>query len=175
MTEQRPTTKAELMKEIDLSWPELNAALDRLTETQMTAIRDAEGWAVKDHIIHMAAWERSVVFFLQGKPRYEGLGVDDALYLKGSDDEINAVIQEERKGMSSDEARAQLRDVHKQVMDLLQPLTDEDLQKPYRDYLPNEPGEDDGRIALNTVYGNTSGHFKEHLEWIEALVGDGDA
>src|SRR5438477_11337149 len=104
MADQRPTNKAELMKEMDRTWPALNAALDRLTDAQMTGIRDAEGWAVKDHITHIAAWERSVVFFLQGRPRHEGLGVDEKLYLE-DDDQINAVIQRQTKDLTPDEAR----------------------------------------------------------------------
>ncbi|MCB0189193.1 MAG: hypothetical protein KDE31_33215, partial [Caldilineaceae bacterium] len=52
----------------------------------------------------------------------------------------------------------------------LAPLTDEDLQKPYRHYLPDEPGEGDGPPAMNVVYGNSAHHFREHLAWIEALV-----
>jgi hypothetical protein len=170
MADQRPTNKAELIKEIDRTWPELNTALDRLTETQMTTIRDAEGWTVKDHITHIAAWERSVVFFLQGKPRHEGLGVGEKLYLE-DDDDINAVIQRQTKDLASAEARTQLRDVHGQLLNLLQPLSDEDLQKPYRHYLPDEPGEGEGPMVFFVIYGNTAGHFEEHLGWIEALAG----
>jgi hypothetical protein len=52
----------------------------------------------------------------------------------------------------------------------LQPLTDVDLQQPYRHYLPAEPGEGDGPPAFNVIYGNSAHHFAEHLAWIEALA-----
>jgi len=172
MAERRVTTKAELLAENERAWVALNAALDRLTEAHMTTITDAQGWTVKDHIIHLTAWERSVVFFLQGKPRHAGLGVDEALYLKGTDDEINAVIFQQRKDRPLSDAFAQFRDVHQQLLTLLQPLTDADLQKPYRHYLPNEPGDGDGPSASNVIYGNSADHFTEHLAWIEALVGE---
>ncbi len=170
MTDRRITTKAELLEDIERTWAALNAALDRLTETQMTTIRDAQGWTVKDHLIHLAHWERSVVFFLQGKPRHAGLDVDEALYLNSNDDEINAVIFQGRKDDPFGEALAQFRDIHQQLLKLLQPLTDADLQQPYRHYLPNEPGEGDGPPAINVIYGNSAHHFAEHLAWIEALV-----
>ena len=171
MSERQVTTKAELLADIERAWVALNTALDQLTETQMTTITDPQGWTVKDHIIHMAAWERSVVFFLQRQPRHAGLGVDQGLYLNGSDDQINAAIFQQRKGLPLREALAQFRDVHQQLLSLLEPLTDAGLHKPYRQYLPQEPGEGDGPLAINVIYGNSAQHFTEHQAWIEALVG----
>jgi hypothetical protein len=172
MTERQVTTKAELFADIEPAWAALNAVLDRLTPTQMTAFTDAQGWTVKDHLIHLAAWERSMVFFLQGQPLHIGLGVDETLYLdlEGDDDDINAAIQQQRQDLPLAEALGQFRDAHGQLMKLLGPLTDADLQKPYRHYLPNEPGDGDGPSAINLIYGNTAHHFREHLAWIEALV-----
>ena len=171
MDERRPTNKAEMMEDIARSWEELNTALDNLTEKQATSIKDAEGWTVKDHIIHMTAWERSVVFLLQGKPRHEGLGVEEALYLGGDDDKINAAIYEQRKDLPLAEAREQFRDTHRQLVALLEPMTEDDLSKTYRQYLPDEEGEGEGPPIYALVYGNTSGHFREHLGWIRELLG----
>lgn len=171
MSERQVTAKAELLADIERAWVALNATLDQLTEVQMTTITDPQGWTVKDHIIHMAAWERSVVFFLQGQPRHAGLGVDEALYLNGSDDEINAAIFRQRKDLPLSAALTQFRDVHQQLLNLLQSLTDTDLRKPYRQYLPDEPGEGDGPLAINVIGSNSAEHFTEHLAWMEALVG----
>ena len=171
MTERRATTQAELLADIEHTWAALNAALDHLTEAQMTALKDAQGWSVKDHLIHLTTGERSVVFFLQGKPRHAGLGVEEALFLKGSDDDINAVVFQQCKDLPLVEALAQFRDVHQQLLTLLSSLTEADLQKPYRHYLPDEPGDGDGPPAINVVSGDSANHFAEHLVWIEALVG----
>jgi hypothetical protein len=164
------STKAELLATIEPAWASLTTALDRLTEKQKTTIQDAQGWTVKDHLIHLAAWERSVVFFLQGQPRHVGLGVDQALYEHGSIEDVNAAIFQQRKDLPLAEATAQFHQAHAQLMQLLQPLTDADLQRPYRHYLPDEP--EDDRSAIDVIYDNTAGHFEEHLEWIEALVGN---
>lgn len=163
--------KALLMSEIESSWPQLNDAIEQLTEAQMTELKDAEGWSVKDHLTHIAAWERSMVYLFQGRPRHEGLGVDEPLYLNGNDDEINAVVQRRCAHLTPAEALAEMRGVHDQLMRLIEPMSDEDLQKPYSHYLPDEPGEDDGTPILARVYGNSAGHFKEHLGWIQSLVG----
>ena len=170
MSDRPVTTKAELLVEIEHAWTILNAALDRLTEAQMSVSQDAQGWTVKDHLIHLTFWERSVIFFLQGQPRHQGLGVEEALYLKGGDDEINAAIYQQHKDLSVSETLAQFRSTHQQLLKVLQPLTDSDLQKLYRHYLPEEPGEGDGPPALNVIYGNSAHHFAEHLPWITAIV-----
>lgn len=172
MTQRLVATKAELLAEIEHCWTALNVALNRVTEADMTTIQDAEGWTFKDHLIHVTAWERSAVFFLQGKARHEGLGVAESLYLTGDDDRINAAIFLERKELPLSEALARFRDVHRQLLALLQPLTDADLRQRYRSYLPDEPGEGDGPPALDVLYGNSARHFAEHLGWIEALLGE---
>ncbi len=170
MTKNTANAKEELLASIEPAWATLNATLDRLTDRQKTTIKDAQGWTVKDHLIHLAAWERSVVFFLQGQPRHAGLGVDRALYENGSADDINAAIFRQHKEMPLAEAMAQFRNVHRQLIDLLQPLTDADLHKPYREYLPDELSDD--RLAIDVIISNTTAHFKEHLDWIETLVGN---
>ena len=172
MTQRLVTTKAELLAEIEHCWAALNAALDRVTEAHMTTIQDAEGWTVKDHVIHVTAWERSSVFFLRGNARHESLGVGEPLYLTGDYDGINAAIFLERKDLPLGEALVRFRDVHRQLLALLQPLTDFELQQRYRYYLPDEPGDGDGPPALDVVYGNSAHHFAEHLAWIEALLGE---
>jgi hypothetical protein len=169
-TMQRRYSKADLLSAIEGAWTNLNAALDRLTQEQMTEIRDPEGWAVKDHLVHMAAWECSVVVFLQGRPRHEGLEVDEQVYNRGDDDEINAAIQEKRKDVSLSEALAELREVHGQLLSLLEPMSDDDLYKANSDFQPHATGERDERPVAGMIYSNTANHFAEHQEWIESLV-----
>ena len=165
--------KAELLREIEGAWAKLNEALDGLTQEQMTDIRDPEGWAVKDHLIHMAAWERSVVVFLQGKPRHEGLGIDEQLYLTGDDDKINAAIQEKRKDVSLSEAMSDFREVHSQLLKLIEPMSDADLHKANSDYQPAGSGERDERPIVGMIYSNSANHFRDHQGWIESLVSQG--
>ena len=163
-------TKAELAREIEGAWTKLNGGLDRLSQAQMTDIRDAQGWAVKDHLVHMAAWERSVAVFLQGQPRSEGLGVDEQLYLTGDDDAINAAIQEQWKDVSLAEALAEFRKVHTQLLSLIEPMSDDDLHKASSMYQPAGLDDPDERPIIGMIYSNTANHFREHQEWIESLV-----
>jgi len=159
-----------LLAELERTWTALNTAVNQLTTAQLTTPQDAQGWTVKDHLIHLAAWERSAVFFLQGRPRHEALGVDAAVYQGGDFDEINAAIYHQHKDLPLADALGQFRHTHQQLLARLEPLTDADLNKPYRHYLPDEPGEGDGPPAINVIYGNSAHHFAEHLAWIETLL-----
>ena len=170
MTERKVTTKNELLAENARSWKALNAALERLSEDQMTTLTDAQGWTVKDHLAHLAAWENSVIFFLQHQPRHLGLGVDESTYQDAGFNAINHAIYQHHQALSLAEALALLRSTHQQFLDLLQPLTDADLNRHYRDYLPEEPGEGQGPRVIDLLDGNSANHFMEHLEWIKALV-----
>lgn len=170
MTDKPITTKAELLAAIEHNWTALQAAFDKLSPTTMTTIQDEQGWTVKDHLVHLYYWERSALYFLQGKPRHRGLEVEEALYLHGGEDAINAAIFQNQRQLPLIDALAQLRAVHQELLTALQPLTDDDLQKRYRHYLPDEPGEGDGPPAMNVVYGNSAHHFAEHLAWIAALA-----
>ena len=170
---ERQYSRADLLRELDDAWTELNRTLDRLSEAQTTEIRDAEGWSVRDHLVHMAAWERSVVVFLQGRPRHEGLGVDKQLYLAGDEDTINAAIQEKHRDVSLAGALADLRQVHSELLRLIEPMSDDDLYRANSDFQPEGRGERDERPVIGMIYGNSAHHFREHREWIERLVAEG--
>ena len=170
MTEQRVTKKTELLADIERSWQALDATLGRLSETQRTAVRDAQGWSVKDHVVHMAVWARSAISMLQGRPRHLAVGIEESLFAAGSDDDLNAVIYEQHRNLTWDEALAQLHAAHQQLVALLQPLTDADLLQPARHYLPDMPIRGDGPLVITVISGNSAQHYAEHLPWIEALV-----
>lgn len=163
-------TKADLVWEMDAAWTGLNEALNRCTEEQLTQVRDSQGWGVKDHLSHMAAWERSVVVFLQGKPRHVGLGVDEALYLTGDEDRINAAIREKHKHLSLAQALADLQEVHSQLLNLIEPMSDDELYRSNSDYQPEGGGARDERPIIGMIYVNSAHHLREHQGWIESLV-----
>jgi hypothetical protein len=170
MADERLFTRDELFDEIDRRWSELNAALDALPPDRLTGPRDAAGWTATDHINHLAAWANSIVALLQGRPRHEVLGIDESLYLSRDFDVENAAIQQNMAALTAGEARANLRAVHQALVDEVARLTDADLARPYRHYLPNEPRDDDGPTAEAMVRGDTIDHYGEHLAWIEELI-----
>ena len=173
LADQTNLTKKELAAEIDVAWMALQDALAGLSDAEMTSVLDAQGWTVKDHLTHLAAWEESVQFFLQGRPRYEALGVDEQLYSAADFDDINRVVRQRRQHLSLDQARTQLDATHRRLMGRVELLSDADLNQPVRHFLPTSSA-DDLRKAIDIVRDNTSSHFSEHLEWILSLVGRRD-
>jgi hypothetical protein len=169
MNEPRVTTKAELLAQITRDWAALNRLLDNLSETQWTTIKDAEGWAVKDHITHLIAWERSVVAFLTGRPRHEGLQIAAAVY--ASEDLENHAIFLRHQHDTVDQVQAALHTTHDELMRLIDPLSDADLHQPYAHFLPDGQDQGENRVALDVIYGNTAEHYREHQVWIEIMLG----
>ncbi len=173
LTEQGPPqSKAELERRLDASWSLLQQRIGEFDERQLTGPLDPAGWTAKDHLMHLAAWERSMVYLLRGKTRHEGLGVEEAVYLDGDDDAINAVIQVATKDVPLAEVLTLLRTTHEQLRSLVASMSDEDVQQPYSHFLPDEPGEDSGEPILGRISGNGDAHFAEHLGYIEAIVSE---
>lgn len=166
-----PRDMAGMIARLNDDYAALTALLDGWTEARQTGPTDAQGWTVKDHITHLAAWERSMVALFNGRPRHEGLGVSAALYQRADIDAINAAICEQHKDASLAEARALLADAHRQTLAALDSLTFDDLFKPYAHFLPDEPGNDDGSPIIGRLRGNTFGHYAEHRPWMTAIAG----
>lgn len=165
-----PRDKEALLTGIRQSRTALEATLDRLGPEQLAGPADAQGWSVKDHLAHLAAWERSMAYLLRGRPRHEGLGVPEETYLRAGVDEVNAAIHARTRDRSPDEALADFRDAHRELLAALEPLSYDDLLRPYSHYLPDEPGEETGEPVLTRLLGNTTEHYAEHLGWIEDLA-----
>ena len=168
MSESPVPSKHELLQQISDSRAALQHALDRLSEQQLTAVRDAQGWTVKDHLLHLAAWERSVTALLRDEPRCDGLGVEPAVYAAGDFDAINAAIYRHSADRSAREALAVFRADHEQLLQAMEGLSDSDLGIPVREFPAGDA--EDGRPLYRTILDNTAGHYAEHLPWIEALV-----
>ena len=163
------SSRTELLEQIETAWTDLHSFLDGLTELQMTEIHDDQGWNVKDHIIHMAAWEESVAYLFEGRPRHEALGIDESQFATASFDEINAIVRDRRKRIALTSALGQFRRVHRGLVASIQGLSDADLNDQVSTFFPQAPRNDERRV-LDLLYDNTAQHFAEHLGWIKTLV-----
>jgi hypothetical protein len=157
---------------IDKGWTDLNELVDSLGPSGLT-ITGSDGWAVKDHLIHIAAWEHSLLALLDGRDRLTAMGVPDA----GEEtDAINSAVWALHSKKTPEQALAYSRDTHALLMALLSGLSDADLQLPYNHYQPNDPRDpDDNRPVVNWVAGDTYEHYAEHIGWINQLVSDSKA
>jgi len=172
MTESRPHTKTELLNAIQTGWDDLHARLNQLSETQLTTPNPSDGWAIKDHLTHLAAWEMGMAALLQHEPRYPAMGLAEKAIFQGETDYngMNEAIFRQHQGKSLAEAQHYLQTAHEALLAALAELSDEDLQHSYSFYQPHEPGEDNDTPIITWVMGNTYEHYQEHWPWIAAAL-----
>ncbi len=168
--ETLPQTKSELLDQLNQSWTKLEQALARMSDEQMTKRRDQVGWSVKDHLDHLSVWEEGIVAMLERKPRFAAMGVAAATLENASEDEVNAMIREHTRSRNLSETRAALRASRQHLERALGKLNDSDLLRPFSYYQPNDPRQDRGNPVIGWIVGNSSGHYLEHLPWIQAIA-----
>ena len=168
MSEERRLTKADLLDRIRRSRAAFVKTIDALSDAQMEA-REEGGWAVKDHLIHLATWEHGVAEFLRGRSRTARMGLDEQAG-EVSLDEVNEVIYEQTAALSAAEARQMLEEAHVAMLDALDGLSEADLAQPHVHFLPH--GEEEvatERLVLETIVANTYEHYDEHAEMIRQM------
>jgi hypothetical protein len=166
------TEPNSVIQPIEKSWHELNALVESLGPTGLSIV-GADGWAVKDHLIHVAAWEHSLIALLEGADRHSAMGVGPDV---NETDAINAAVWSKHRSKTPEQAVDYFRQTHALMVKRLSALSDADLQLPYNHYQPQEPRDtEDNRPALDWVAGNTYDHYAEHIDWIHQLVKDSSA
>ncbi|MCB0156409.1 MAG: ClbS/DfsB family four-helix bundle protein [Anaerolineae bacterium] len=163
-----PQTKANLLARITPARARLEQAVAHLSEAQL-AQPDAEtGWAIKDHLAHLAAWEGGMAALLRGQPRWPAMGLANISLAEQDTDALNEAIYAQSRHLSPAEVLVRFHDSHRQLLAALAGLTDEDLHRSYSTYAPDETDEDRERSVVWWLVANTYEHYQEHLPLIEA-------
>jgi Mycothiol maleylpyruvate isomerase N-terminal domain len=89
-----PQPRAALLPRIQQERAALEETISQLTAAEMTKPGPNGGWSVKDHLAHLAIWEKGVAALLEGRPRYAAMGFEEATYLHTDLDGLNAIIHE---------------------------------------------------------------------------------
>jgi hypothetical protein len=184
MSQPRPTSPENLSSAIDQAWSELQGFLSSITPDQASR-QDATGWAIKDHVTHMAAWEASVAILLRGGRRQAALGIDEAFWLEiglghllgplrptekdASFDQINEVIKTRHQDLPLSEALTMLGDAHKGLVISARSLTERNLLTTVSEFFPHAPRGDD-RTMGTFISNNIADHYLEHLQWMKELI-----
>ena len=163
-------SKTRLIKRILRSRSELEALVKTLTPTEISGITSSDGWTVKDHLAHLAAWEAGTVAMLNKQPRFIAMGLDPAFVEASDEEEINQRIFELNRELTLDEILANFHQTHNQMMQTINELSEEELYHTYSYFQPDDPGEDRGIPVIEWVKGNTYDHFDSHVEWIRKLI-----
>ena len=90
-----------------------------------------DGWAVKDHLVHVAAWEHSLLALFEGRDRAGGDGRGRRMTKRSTT--INAVVFEQHRHDTLDRGAARTSATRtQQLMAVLDTQSTEDFQRPYR-------------------------------------------
>ncbi len=168
-----PSVVADFIAANDAARTEIMTLLAGLDEAALSAPRGPDGWAIKDHLLHLAAWERGVAALLGGHDRSNAMGLTDAqTEMVDNADEINALLFEAGRMRTAQAALAEFEAAHLAMQAALATLTDADLQRPYAEFLPDADDTDLGPPIAEVISGNAWAHYIEHLEWIEDALGE---
>jgi hypothetical protein len=185
MSDATLQTTAGVLSRVDRAWASLESTVGRLSPAQLTEIRDPAGWAVKDHLMHVAAWEDAFVARLEGRPTHEALGLDEAT-LALDEDTVNDAIFTRHRNRPLTEVLDALRASHRTARARLAGLHDRIVAGPASGVLsPSRIGitgfsidearasEGDTPPAGAWIGGNTWEHYDAHHGWIRELVARG--
>lgn len=124
---------------------ELLAAIDGLSDQQMTE-RTLEGWSVQDHLTHIAFWDD----IRAAEVARISTGHDSAWRLTAEQDEaLNAIAHEVRRSLSLDQARWELENSRRRLLDAIASAGERGLD-----------------ASLYGEAGLHSSHEVQHAQWI---------
>lgn len=165
-----PATKAELMALIGARWDALQELLSRLDAAGMERPL-GDGWSAKVHLAHIAAWERGLTAMLLKEDRPSAMGVPHDAWAAHDTDRINDVIARHAGIQPLFEVQQAAKATHAELLEVLNELSQEELELPYSHYQPNDLPHNANPIA-GWVHGNTWDHYNEHIRWLEAGLGE---
>jgi hypothetical protein len=162
-------TKEWLLDQIQASRRDLWALVDTLSDADITTRHDAQGWAVADHLVHLALWQDGIAALLQHQPRWAAMGLTKEQVQNAADDDaLNALMHAQHANISGTDARQLLRSAQDALDAALAPLSTEDLNQSYATYAPDAP--ENATPVGAYIMGNSAGHYAQHLPWIAAIA-----
>ncbi len=157
-----PKDKAELVRRIQAARTELEDFIGTLSPEALAKPGPDGGWSVLDHLVHLAEWRWKQLALIQGRPGYEGLGIDKQTFATAGIDGVNAILYERNRQRSTAEKLKDFRESHQAMLDAVAQMDEAGLQRANDLTDPT-----DRRILLEGIIGNTYEHDLEHLVWIK--------
>lgn len=123
----KPTTRAELLAEIDKAWSALEKYLATLTDAQMHEPDIVGHWSVKDVLAHLAAWAGMVQGWYAAGLRGENPPVPAEGYTWRQTPELNQAIYAQHRDRPLADVQADYRAGHTAMLRLIDSIADEVL------------------------------------------------
>ncbi len=163
-----PTFRNDLLALARSAYLRLENFLDGISDSQATDLHDAAGWAVKDHVVHLALWQRGMTAAARKQPRWEAVGLTRELLYSADWDASNDILFQRHRHRSFNDARWMLHKSHAEFMQQVASMSYADVLLPYRHF---QPDSDYDKPILRWLWGDSGEHFDEHLPWMQKIVG----
>jgi hypothetical protein len=155
--------RVELLNTIYAERTRLEAALNRLTDEQMTQPSLPGEWSVKDMLAHLGWWAEHVVQAYQAS---HGHGELPEHIHEDQLDAINARVFEQFRAKPLDEVRAYERQAFTNLLEIVETASEEELFEPGRIAFF-------GTLALrDPILWDSAEHYIEHLVTLEPLLAE---
>ena len=149
-------TAATALARFDGAWASLDKTVKGLGERELTEMRNPDGWAAKDHLMHVAVWEQALLSKLDGRLRHQALGLDASTEGSEDYDALNAKIFETTRARPLAEVLDALRSTHAKTRAHIASFTTGTSSANADAFLADVPGYAD--------------HYDQHAGWIKELV-----
>jgi hypothetical protein len=160
-------TAAEVVAKVEHGWDELASIAAGLDDEGLSLHRSPDGWAVKDHLVHVAAWEHWLIALFEHRDKLAAMGAENGAK---DIDSVNSAVYERHRDDSVAQAMDYFRSAHGRLMEVLERQSTEDLERPYKAFF--DPGaESDEQPVLVAVAANTYDHYADHVRWIREQLG----
>jgi len=161
----------ELMRSERERW---EALLSKIDEEEMERPGVVNKWSARDIIVHVTAYERGLVEWLEAARRGE---VKTFVDLDHPDvDYRNEVILEKSQGRSLEEIEAEAGRVFGRLMELVEALPEEELVEAQRVEWYVKPRWGERRALWECIADDSYRHYIQHLEdvhrWLEEERGN---
>jgi hypothetical protein len=158
--------KAKLLEEIQIGRAELDALVGRLSDEQLCSPTLDGRRSIKDILVHISSWERRCAGWIDtslkgGTPERPEPG-----FTWEQMDELNELTFLAYRNKPLQDVMAESRQSFQRLMELVQSLSEEDLNDIHRfDWWYGRP------ITL-PIAANSYEHYREHAEEIERWLGE---
>jgi len=123
----RKKNKAELLEYLAQGRARLLAAIEGLSEEEMTTSGVVGDWSVKEILAHIAAWDKETTAVIERAISQEHPEFDYTIRGRRGFAKWNAQEVEKRRAMSVGQILAEMEEAREGVIELTHQLSDEDL------------------------------------------------
>jgi hypothetical protein len=156
-----PTTKTELLHEMQSGYTAFEALVASLSAEQLTAPGVNGEWSIKDILAHIAAWQARAAHTLEAVSRNEKPWDEQSVTTEEDMHLFNAKTFAANQALPLDQIWSDFRASYERLLAATEALSEADLFEPLRFAWM------DGNPLRRIVEDNTFGHYPEHIVMIE--------